>query len=198
MSGPASRALLPPFVAAAVLACGVVLLRFAVQGRTGLNPADEGFFWYGVQRVLHGEVPIRDFMAYDIGRYYVSAAGLWLAGDDGVVALRVVVALFQALVLALVLRAAMGWERRWPVLLAIALVLALWMWHWFRIFDYAASLLLFCAAAWLAAAPGPRRALVAGVVLGAVATIGRNHGVYGAFGLAVVALAAQNSSSDAA
>ncbi len=45
--------------------------------------------------MLLGGVPIRDFCSYDPGRYYCSAALMALQGSNGIVALRVAVAIFQ-------------------------------------------------------------------------------------------------------
>ncbi len=69
---------------------------FALQGRQGINLADEGYLWYGAQQTAHGKVPLRDFDAYDPGRYYWSAAGMHLFGE-GLVALRFSETLFQLL-----------------------------------------------------------------------------------------------------
>ncbi len=69
------------------------------KGRVGFNPADEGFLWYGVQRTVAGEVPLRDFQSYEPARYYWCAAGALLLGQ-GLVAMRLSEAVAQAIELS--------------------------------------------------------------------------------------------------
>ena len=86
------------------IAIGILIafIDWLIQGRVGLSLWDEGFLWYGVQRVSLGEIPIRDFYAYDVGRYYLLAVFQQLWGNDGIVALRFGLALLNGLMLGVV------------------------------------------------------------------------------------------------
>ena len=184
---PASPPYRTPLLAVSLLSLATVALLFTWQGHKGFSLWDEGFLWYGVQRVLQGEVPIRDFMAYDPGRYYWSAAVLRLLGGDGIMEVRVAVAVFQALGLfvglLLIARslAARGADRS-AFLLVAAATLAVWMFPRHKLFDISLSILLVGVLSYLAAHPRPWRFFAAGACVGLAAVFGRNHGVYGAVG----------------
>lgn len=162
-----------------------VLLSFLWQGHKGFSLWDEGFLWYGVQRVLLGEVPLLDFMAYDPGRYYWSAAWLGMVGDHGIISLRAVVAVFQGLGLVAGLLLIAQSEKSvtkdrilfWVASVAILLV---WMFPRHKLFDISLSIFLVAALAYLVKCPQPRRYFITGISVGLIAVFGRNHGVYGA------------------
>lgn len=166
------------------IAALMVLILFVWEGSKGFNLGDEGFLWYGAQRVLAGEVPIRDFMAYDPGRYYWLAALMALMGDSGITSLRVAGAVFQVIGLCaglfLISRSWDGKGRDYiPYLLLSALTLAAWMYQPHRLFDVSVSILLIGALAFLIANPTPRRYFIAGCCIGLAAVFGRNHAMYG-------------------
>ncbi len=170
--------------ALALLSLVVVAAMFAWQGRIGFDLADEGFLWYGTQRVMLGEVPLRDFMSYDPGRYYWSAAVMALMGDSGIVSLRIAAALFQVLGLFLALRMlARQLPRIDPLWIALAAgTLTVWMFPRHKLFDVTLSIALIAALAHLIAQPSARRYWLTGMWVGLAAAFGRNHGVYGAIG----------------
>lgn len=186
---------------ALVISCLVVLISFLWQGNKGFNLWDEGFLWYGVQRVLIGEVPIRDFMAYDPGRYYWSAALVSIFGDNGIMSVRAAVAAFQALGLCLGLLLVARSEKLkdrldivfWLITVA---TLVVWMFPRHKLFDISISILLIGILTYLVSKPTPKRYLIAGACVGLVAVFGRNHGMYGTFGsLGVIAwLSIKNNS----
>lgn len=172
--------LLPIFI----LSCAAVYALFVVQGNIGLSLRDEGFLWYGVQRVMAGDVPIRDFMAYEPGRYYWSAALMKIWGNDGIIALRTSVAIFQVIGLftglSLILSSGNIRNRFNSIyLLLSACILLLWMHPYYKIYDITISILLIACLAWLAQNPSQQRYLITGISIGLIAVFGRNHGVYG-------------------
>lgn len=166
------------------LAIFVVFSVFIWQGHKGFNLWDEGYLWYGVQRVLLGEVPIRDFLAYDPGRYYWSAALMRLWDDNGIMGLRRAVAIFQVMGLFVgLLLIARSENKQNPLyLLLSAITLAVWMYPRHKLFDISLSILLIGVLAFLVQNPTSRRYFLTGLFVGLAAVFGRNHGMYGVAG----------------
>lgn len=162
----------------------IVFALFMWQGNKGFNLWDEGFLWYGAQRVMLGEVPIRDFMAYDPGRYYWSAAFMSLWGDNGIIALRGAVAIFQTmgLFVGVLLIARTVKKQNLLYILLSAVTLVVWMFPRHKLFDITLSILLIGVLAFLVESPTNRRYFLAGLSVGLIATFGRNHGLYGVAG----------------
>ncbi len=171
----------PRALAFFAVSCAIVTGLFFWQGWQGFDLYDEGFLWYGVQRVTAGEVPLRDFQSYDPGRYYWSAAIMTLWGDGGIIALRAAVAAFQVAGLAIALLLISGRNRR-PDILTISLAaatLSVWMYPRHKLFDITLSIALVAALAFMIRRASPKSCFAAGVVVGFAALFGRNHGVYG-------------------
>lgn len=165
----------------------VVFLSYIWQGSKGFNLWDEGFLWYGVQRVLLGEAPIRDFMAYDPGRYYWTSALISLLGGNGIMSLRAAVAAFQALGLFVglfLIAQSQGLKSKIDIAFIhlAAITLAVWMFPRHKLFDISISIMLIGILAYLVSKPVSKRYVVAGACIGFIAVFGRNHGFYGALG----------------
>ena len=165
-----------------VLAAALLVVAMAWQQRLDLNLADEGFLWYGAQRVLAGELPLRDFQAYDPARYFWSAAWMALIGSDGIVALRWGNTVLAALTVILA-----GWtvsahshRASASAILLAGLVFALWMVPAYKVSDSFAAILLLFAFTRLVQRPTLRRHAEAGACWGVAAMIGINHALYGA------------------
>jgi hypothetical protein len=150
---------------------------FAMQGRQGINLADEGYLWYGVQQTAHGKVPLRDFQSYDPGRYYWSAAGMRLFGD-GVVSLRFSETLFQILGLWVGLLAASRVIKNWTLLAAVGVMLTIWMFPSHKLFDITLLLCGIWIAVRLIEESSLARIFAAGFFVGLCFFFGRNHALY--------------------
>lgn len=170
---------IPQILNTLFLAAFVVIGFFILEGNIGFNLWDEGFLWYGAQRVMLGEVPIRDFMAYDPGRYYYLAALMSLLGNNGIIALRIAVAIFQTmgLFVGLLLIARTVKKQNFFYLLLSVVILAVWMFPRHKLFDISLSILLIGILAYLVQNPTSRRYLFTGLCVGLVAIFGRNHGM---------------------
>ena len=164
------------------LASFITSALFIWQGNVGFSLWDEGFLWYGVQRTMLGEVPIRDFMAYDPGRYYWSSALMNLWGDNGIMVLRGTVAIFQTagLFTGLFLIAQSLKKHSLYYLLLSAVILVVWMYPRHKLFDISLSIFLVGILTFLIQKPVIKRYFIAGICVGLIAVFGRNHGMYGA------------------
>jgi len=111
----------------ALLGTAAASLVFLLQWRYGFNWADEGWLWYISQRVILGQVPIRDVFCYDPGRYYWSAAIFKVLGGDGFFEQLVANYLFGivGLAVAYIAMARVGIKRGWRfgILVLLAIVL---------------------------------------------------------------------------
>jgi len=175
------------FVLALITSMVVTLSWFLLTWRYGFDFGDEGYYWYGAQRVLRGEVPIRDFLAYDFGRYIWAATVMSLLGDDGIWGARVAAGIYQALTICIGTFLALqaldnSVSRLTKILFAIAaaLILNLWAIPYYKAFDYGTSILIVAMLAIILTSLSRARWFGAGLILGLAAIMGRNHGVYGA------------------
>ena len=176
---------------AVLVAVSVTSLWFWLTWRYGFDLSDEGYYWYGAQRVIQGEVPMRDFMSYDIGRYYWAAFWMNIVGDDGIFGARLSAAIYQALGTSLgVYVCTLGFQMRrvtwWLVTALAACTLTVWVWPYYKVYDHATSILIVAILVLIVRSSRTAAWFGAGVCLGVAAMIGRNHGVYGAFSAALV------------
>ena len=167
------------------LALTLVSLSFALQGNIGLDLGDEGYLWNGTLRVAKGKIPIRDFRAYDPGRYYWCFAWSKLLGR-GILGIRRATAIFQFFGLwAGLLAASRAIESFW--LLALAGLLLIWWMHpRHKYFEHSITLMAVLAAVTLIEIPSPTTYLLVGVFVGMSGFMGMNHGIYGFLSFSVL------------
>lgn len=179
-----TAASLPTFVARrqyviwlALLTAGLSLGWFFLDGHIKVNLADEGFLWYGSEAVRLGQIPMRDFEAYDPGRYYWVAGWSYLFGQ-GIVSLRLACVIFQCLGVFAGLLVARRLSRNWLFLVGMALLFCLWMHPRYKLFEQSIALMSIYAGVLLLERPSLRRHFAVGLFGGLAAFMGRNHGAY--------------------
>ncbi len=163
---------------------------FFMDGSTGINFADEGYLWYGMTAMKAGQVPIRDFHAYDPGRYFWVTGWSYVLGDS-LVAMRAACVFFQCIGMVCALLAVRRVSREWWFLGLVALILVQWMSPQYKLFEQSIGLIGIYVAVRLIERPTIRQYFISGICIGLMAFFGRNHGLYqvGAFGMISLFLA---------
>lgn len=182
----AAPALRSARLCAALAALSVAGL-FLLQRGMGFVIQDEGWLWYGVQGVLRGEVPLRDFNAYDPGPYVWGAAFARVFGD-GPGSLRLSTSAFACLGAFAGARVLARSTRSRAALALGTLALSLWIVPHWKSFGPALSLLTVWIGTRLIERDDRRRHVAAGALVGLAACFGRNFGLYAGLGLATVVL----------
>ncbi len=147
--------------------------------------ADEGYLWYGVLRIRHGEVPQRDFRSYEPGRYLW--CGLFsLVFGRSLGAVRLATHAFYALCLGVALVTLRRVGLSGLELFLTAVLLAAWAHPMHKLYEPGLLLLGFSTSTWLALLPSPLTAALAGGAIGLAMLFGFNYFLY--LGAAVVLL----------
>jgi hypothetical protein len=164
-----------------VLAVAIPVAMYLVQHDIGLSLVDEGFVWYGSQRVLAGELPIRDFQSYDLGRYYLYAAGMWVFGSAGITPLRAACAVLAALTVGIAAVLMQRSRPQQPLATGLGIVsVAVWLVPYYKVADsFAVLVLLAGLSRAVHAGRSPRCWFEYGACLGVASLIGINHALYG-------------------
>jgi hypothetical protein len=152
-------------------------LQYFSYGNVVFTLWDDGFFWDGSLRALDGDVPIRDFTAYDPARYYWSAAFASAFGR-GLNINRLSCAIFGSLGLAAatfllqqVLRS------RIQVFVAASLVAVSMVWF-HRMFGYSAALITILLGFLVVKSQSSKKLSLLGFHTGLLSIFGRNHAIY--------------------
>lgn len=151
----------------------------------GFDLSDEGYLWYGTQRILHGEVPMRDFLAYDLGRYIYCAIFLLAFQDTGLMTIRLatspLIGILVGMMVFIVISNEKGtkWLSQAYYSVPVALLALVLVYPYYKVFDLAASVLLVLAVSNLFSRQNRISWGLLGFIVGLVAVINRNHGVYG-------------------
>lgn len=164
-------------------ALAVIVMWFAVTWCFGFGMTDEGFYWYDTQRMPEGDVPLRDFMSYDIARYYWVAWLIYLMGSEGLYPARLADMAFQAVGMGVgVHLCLLCWRghgaARYVYGIVVALAIKIRDLSHYKSYDHAASLMAVGALFMILERKDTLGWVLAGVVFGVAAMMARNHDLY--------------------
>ena len=155
----------------------LVGISFWLQGNILINLADEGYLWYGTIRTGTGEIPIRDFQAYDPGRYYWTSTIAKISGN-GIMSLRLSVGIFQFFGLIFGLLTLRRVVNSWWILSLAGFLLLLWMYPRHKLFVHTIVMMAIYFGLCLIEKPSGLWHFITGFFIGLSAFFGRNYGLY--------------------
>lgn len=166
------------------LICGV---EYFLSRRRGFVMGDEGYLWYGALQTAAGRLPVRDFRAYDPGRYWWVAAWLRLPGS-GLMKLRM--AMMGAKMVAMVCAATILYLAGAGLSVSLGgwALLFLWLRPRHKQVDQAVLMLGLLAAVVYVLYPGWPAAAFLGGVVALAWMVGINHGLYQSVGAVLILL----------
>lgn len=178
-------------LAGCVLVAGLLSLTMLCTRVRAPLGADEGYLWFGVQQVLRGRMPHRDFKSYEPGRYLWSAILARVFGP-GLLVLRISTHLFFALGLlaALLVLRELGLD--WVSVFFAGVVLSVWTHPQHKQFEHAWLLMAWAVDAHALLFPSAPTLLLASTTTGLALFFGFNLFLYlgGALLLALVVASA--------
>ncbi len=154
----------------------VALAQFARNCTAPLS-GDEGYLWYGALRAREGRTPIRDFRAYEPGRYYVLAFLMHFTGTR-LHGFRLALYLMYGAGLTLAALACRMAGFGWIETVLCVTTLSLTMPIREKGIELTLAMLGLLAGVVLLVDPSPTTFAVAGFVAGLITIFGLNYGLY--------------------
>ena len=177
----------------AVAVAGVFTLHWRIL-RYGLDLADEGYLWYGALEVLKGKVPIRDFRAYDPGRYYWCAFWMRLLGSRNR-SVRVAMLVIQVGGVWLATLLVHATRHSWLATILWAFAISACMRPWYRTIEPTFAIAGVAIALMLVSDPTPTRAIAIGFFVALSVLAGLNLAIYNGGGALIAICLAPASSA---
>ena len=172
-----------PVLISILISCTVVATLFLPGIKIGLNTADEGYLHFGSVNLLEGKTPIRDFRAYDPGRYYWCA--LWMRSvAPTFTAQRLAMGFIMVLGLSIVCYLVFESGQSWTLAILAAILTLTWMRPYFKAFEILFSLIATTVSFFVIIGPGTTSYLFSGFMVGVALFFGLNFGLY--MGLSVL------------
>jgi len=139
--------------------------------------ADEGYLWYGVQRVLLGELPHRHFKSYEPGRYWWCAIFFSFLPQT-LYTLRISQHVFYAISLGILLTVLMYAGLGWFTVLACGLSLVFWAFPQHKLFESGIFIICLSSCIMYFICPGKMSIFFLGLTTGLALTFGFNLFIY--------------------